>query len=221
MESKTLEVVVKAVIDCDRRRVADAVQQALKDGLDPIDILERGLAKGALEVGDRFERGEAFLTDLVMSGEAMKDGMKLITARLEEKKQAMPYAGRYTIGTAEGDIHDLGKNIVKTMLEVSGFEVTDLGVDTSPARFVENVAKLMPHIIGVSALLTVSLEGQKKVVEALRSAGLREKVKVMIGGAPVTEEWSREIGADGCGENAVTAVKIAKQLISKEDMKAI
>ncbi len=127
-----------------------------------------------------------------------------------------PYAGRYTIGTAEGDIHDLGKNIVKTMLEVSGFEVTDLGIDVSPARFVENVVKLSPHIIGVSALLTVSLEGQKKLIEALRSAGLREKVKVMIGGAPVTEEWSREIGADGCGGNALTAVRVAKQLISKE-----
>lgn len=216
MESGKFERIAQAVIDCDQKTVAEAVQQALMDGLDPIEIIEKGLAKGALEVGDRFERGEAFLTDLVMAGEAMKAGMELATARLKDKRQAVSSVGKYVIGTAEGDIHDLGKNIVKTMLEVSGFEVTDLGVDVTPARFVEKAKELKPHIEGVSALLTPSLEGQRKLVEALRSAGLSGKVKVMVGGGPVTEEWTNEIGADGYGENAVAAVRVARQLVSKQ-----
>jgi len=203
-------------MDCDEKTVADAVQQALRDGSDPIEIVERGLAKGALEVGERFERGEAFLTDLVMAGEAMRAGMKLTAINIKERKQAVPSVGKYLIGTAEGDIHDLGKNIVRTMLEVSGFEVVDLGVDVSPARFVEKTAELKPHIVGVSALLTPSLEGQRKLIEALRSARLRGNVKVMVGGGPVTEEWTNEIGADAYGENAVAAVRVAKQLVLKQ-----
>ena len=215
MESERLVSIAKAVIDCDEKTVVKNVQRALEDGVSPVDIVEKGLAKGALEVGEKFDRGEVFLTEIVMAGEAMKAGMQLAMIKIKEGKHAVPTAGKYIIGTAEGDIHDLGKNIVKTMLEVSGFQVIDLGVDVSPVRFVEKAAELKPHIVGVSALLTVSLEGQRKVIEELKSAGMREKMSVMVGGGPVDEQWTREIGADGFAENAVTAAKIAKQLISK------
>ena len=215
MESERLVSIAKAVIDCDEKTVVKNVQRAIEDGVSPVDIVEKGLAKGALEVGEKFDRGEVFLTEIVMAGEAMKAGMQLAMIKIIEGKHAIPTAGKYIIGTAEGDIHDLGKNIVKTMLEVSGFQVIDLGVDVSPARFVEKAVELKPHIVGVSALLTVSLEGQRKVIEELKSAGMREKMSVMVGGGPVDEQWTREIGADGFAENAVSAAKIAKQLISK------
>jgi corrinoid protein of di/trimethylamine methyltransferase len=215
LEGERLTSIEKAVMDCDEKAVVQTVQRALTDGVDPVSIVEKGLAKGALEVGEKFERGEVFLTDLVMAGEAMKAGMKLAVAKITEGNHAIPSVGKYIIGTAEGDIHDLGKNIVKTMLEVSGFQVTDLGVDVTPSRFIEKSMELKPHIVGVSALLTVSLEGQRKVVEELKLAGMREKVSVMVGGGPVNERWAREIGADGFAENALSAARMAKQLISE------
>ncbi len=207
---KRMEEAVKAYDEDEARRLAE---EAVRMGLDPVEALEQGLAKGLREVGDRFGRGEAFITELIAAAQAMEAGAEILNREIERRGAAREAVGRFLIGTVEGDIHSIGKNIVATMLKAAGFEVIDIGVDVPTQTFVEKVQELKPDILGLSALMTTTMMKQKEVIEALKEAGLRDQVKVIIGGAPVTEEWAREIGADAVGLDAASAVEASLKLI--------
>jgi trimethylamine corrinoid protein len=178
-----------------------------------VEALEEGLAKPLREVGNRFETGEAFITELIASAEVMEAGAEVLNREITRRGASRESAGRFLIGTVEGDIHSIGKNIVATLLNASGFEVIDLGTDVPTWTFVEKVKELEPDILGLSALMTTTMVKQKEIIEALTDTGLRSNVKVIVGGAPVTEEWVQEIGADAAGFDAGNAVQKAINLM--------
>lgn len=209
-----LDELGKAVIYFDKKAARDAAERALKAGVSPIDALELGLGKGLREVGDKFECGDAFLPELIMASEAMKAGFEVLKGQIAQGGSLRETLGKFIIGTVEGDIHDIGKQIVATLLFISGFEVIDLGVDVAPQKFIKAVKDEKANIIGLSSLMTTTLPGQKRVIEALDEHLLREKVKVLIGGAATSQAWANEIGADGWAPNGVLAVKEAKRLMA-------
>ncbi len=213
-KSGVIENLKKAVLDLDVDRVRVTAQDVVRLGIDPIEAIDDGLAKGVRAIGDRFAAGEAFLTELVMAGEAMKAGVEILRPTILKRKLERKSAGIVVIGTVRGDIHDIGKNIVAVMLEAAGFEVNDLGVDVSPEKFVDRTKESNGQIVAMSALLTVTAPEQKNTVQAIEKAGIRKKVKVAIGGAAVTPEWAREIGAEGYSDNAVDAVELFKRLLA-------
>jgi 5-methyltetrahydrofolate--homocysteine methyltransferase len=180
--------------------------------VDPADLIHRYMIPAMDEAGKRFECEEYFVPELLLAARAMKGALELLRPLLAASG-AQP-AGRVVIGTVKGDLHDIGKNLVSSMLEGGGFEVTDLGADVSPAKFVEAVRNTGAQIVCLSALLTVTMPAMKTTIEALQQAGLRDRVKVLIGGAPVTEQFAREIGADGYGANANVAVALARQIVA-------
>jgi 5-methyltetrahydrofolate--homocysteine methyltransferase len=187
------------------------VEQALSEGADPQELLDRYLVPAMDEVGRRFEANEYFVPELLIAARAMKAALELIRPLLAESG-AEP-AGRVVIGTVRGDLHDIGKNLVAAMLEGGGFEVIDLGVDVAPERFITAAEENRAQIIAMSALLTTTMPGMKTTLEAIEAAGLRDRVKVMVGGAPVTRAFADEIGADGFSDNASGAVRVARDLI--------
>ncbi|MEM3457695.1 cobalamin B12-binding domain-containing protein [Thermofilum sp.] len=212
--SIVFERVGRAVAELDYAGAEAGVAEALGLGCDVYRLVEEGLRRGMVEVGARFERGEYFLPELVEAGELFNSLMeRYVLPRLST--HAGGRRGLVVIGTVRGDIHDIGKNLVALMLRVNGFEVVDLGVDVSPERFVEAVKKYRPDILGMSALLSTTMLEMRNVIDALKSAGLRDKVKVIVGGAPVTEEFAREIGADAYGRDAVDAVEKCIRLLEK------
>jgi corrinoid protein of di/trimethylamine methyltransferase len=190
-----------------------ATRDALAGGIEPLALIDQGLVPGIREVGERFQCGEYFLPNLIASARAMGGAMKLLEPELHARQQAMTRLGTVVIGTVKGDIHEIGKSLVATMLSANGFTVHDLGVDVPPERFLAAVREHRANLVGMSALLTTTMGNQRKVVDTLRSEGLRDEVKVMVGGAPVTEQWAREIGADGYAEDAIDAVSLAKKLV--------
>jgi len=216
MSSKpdVIENLRKAVLELDADRVRAAAEEAVKLGIDPIQAIDDGLAKGVRTIGDKFAAGEAFLTELVMAGEAMKAGVEVLRPVLLQRKLQRKTEGIVVIGTVHGDIHDIGKNIVAVMLEAAGFEVNDLGVDVPPDKFVDKAKETKAQIVAMSALLTVTTPEQRKTVEAISKAGIRKSVKVAVGGAAVTPEWARELGAEGYSDNAVDAVELFKKLVA-------
>ncbi|ABL78610.1 cobalamin B12-binding domain-containing protein [Thermofilum pendens] len=204
----------RRLADLDAGTVERLVSEALEAGCDVVEVVEEGLRKGMVEVGVRFERGEYFLPELVEAGDIFNSVMeKYVLPRLKGSRAGV--RGRVVIGTVRGDIHDIGKNLVATMLRVNGFEVVDLGVDVPPERFVEAVEKYGAEVVGMSALLTTTMLEMRNVIDALKAAGLRDKVKVIVGGAPVTEEIAREIGADAYGRDAVDAVEKCAKLVEE------
>jgi len=191
--------------------IEEAVIEALKKS-EPIKITE-DLITGLKLAGDRFKKGEYFVVDMMQASETFKEGMKIIKPKLgDTKKENM---GKIVIGTVQGDIHDIGKNLVMIMFEGAGFEVIDLGIDVHKDKFVESVKKHEPDIIGLSALLTTTMLEMKGVIQALKANNLRERVKVMIGGAPVSERFAQSIGADSYAPNAPEAVNVALKLLGK------
>ncbi len=194
----------------DARRLA---QKALDNGVDPVVALEEGLAKPLREVGDRFGTGEAFITELIAAAQAMEAGAEVLNEEIVRRGATRKKVGRFLIGTVEGDIHSIGKNIVATMLSTAGFEVIDLGTDVPTQTFVDNVRKHRPDILGLSALMTTTMAKQREVIDALKAAGLRKGLKIIVGGAPVTEDWVKEIGADACGLDALNAVEASLRLM--------
>ncbi|MBN1442395.1 MAG: corrinoid protein [Planctomycetes bacterium] len=200
-----------AIIEGDAKTAASVTEQALAEGADPQLLVADYMIKAMDEVGRRFECGESFVPELLISARAMKAALALVRPVLAQRG-AKP-VGRVVIGTVKGDLHDIGKNLVSYMLEGGGFEVTDLGVDVAPERFVDAVRDKKADIVGLSALLTTTMPSMKNVVEALKSEGLREAVKVIIGGAPVTGQYARDIGADAYCETAVAAVSTARKLV--------
>lgn len=203
----------RMVLDYDVEGAMLAAKKVVEVGVDPLRAIEDGLAQGIKEVGDKFGEGKIFLPELVMAAEAMKSALEVLEPELKKKKEERKTLGKVLLGTVAGDIHSIGKTIVAAMLTANGFEVYDLGVDVPVERFVEKVKELKPDILGLSALITTTLPVQRNVIEALKKKGLREELKVIVGGAPASKEWMEEIGADGYGANAVEAVEVAKKLL--------
>ncbi len=203
----------QSVVDGEDDLAAELAQKGLDAGLPPADILDKGFVKGIEEVGDLFGRGEFFLPELVQGAEAMKAAVAVLQPAIDAAGGGRTTLGVAVAGTVAGDIHEIGKTIVCSMLSAAGFTVTDIGCDVPVVTFVEKVKEIKPDLLLLSALLTTTMPNQQKTIEALKAAGLREGVKVMIGGAPTTRAWADEIGADGYSEDAIEAVATAKSLL--------
>lgn len=215
MADELFESMKQSIIDGDPDRAREVSQRAITEGINPLEAIHNGFLPGLNIVGEQFEQGEMFLPDLVLAGEAMKAATAILEPEIQKTGRKRETLGRVILGTVNGDIHEIGKTLVGTMLSASGFEVFDLGVDVPVEMFAVRAKELDADIVGVSALLTTTMTGQKGIVEALERHGLRPRVKVMIGGAPVTQSWADEIGADGYGKDAQAAVALAKTLIGK------
>ncbi|MBS7655923.1 corrinoid protein [Candidatus Bathyarchaeota archaeon] len=211
------EVIKEALMSFEPEKLTEAVKRNLNEGYDPLEVIN-ALTVALGEVGSKFEKGELFLVHLVMAGETAK---KVISEQLEpllkKTRAERKMVGRVVIGTVAGDIHDIGKNIVASMLFSAGFDVIDLGKGVPIEKFINSVRECAPHLLAMSALMSTTMPVQKAVVEALKENNLRDKVKVIIGGAPVTAEWTEEIGADGYAGDAIQAVKVAKQLVEAKN----
>jgi len=203
-----------SVIDGDDEIAVSLTRQALEQGLNPLEIIRQGLTPGIEVVSEKFSCGEYFLPHLVMAGNTMKAALAHLEPALKASGMTRETLGTVVLGTVAGDIHEIGKSLVGTMLTASGFVVHDLGVDVPASKFVAVVRETGANLLGLSALLTTTMGVQRKVIEELTEAGLRERVKVMVGGAPVSGQWAHEIGADGYAEDAAGAVALARQLVS-------
>ncbi|MCS7111833.1 MAG: corrinoid protein [Ignisphaera sp.] len=212
--SSILDRIRDSVASLDVDSTLSYVRDALNGGFDVKSIID-ALAMGMEIVGKRYEEGEYFVSDLIVAGEIFSEAMAILRPKIVESRRGTKPLGKVVIGTVYGDIHDIGKNLVATFLEAAGFEVIDLGVDVPPQKFVEAIKMHSPDIVGMSALLTSTMMHMKVVIEAIKREGLRDTVKVIIGGAPVTEKFAREIGADAYGENAYRAVEICRKLLEK------
>ncbi len=200
-----------AILAGDMKGAVAATEKALSEKVDPLELVQKYMVVAMDEVGRRFECEEYFVPEMLISARAMKASLALVRPQLTASG-AQP-AGRVVIGTVKGDLHDIGKNIVASMLEGGGFEVFDLGADVTPERFVNAVSEKQPHLVCLSALLTVTMLSMKTIIEALQQAGVRPQVKVLIGGAPITQQFADQIGADGYGENAASAVTLARRMM--------
>lgn len=203
----------ESILTFDSEKLTEVTKKSLEEGANPLEII-KAIASALEEIGIKFEKGEFFLTHLVIAGEIAKnvvsDYLEPLLKKSELKREVI---GRVVIGTVAGDIHDIGANIVASLLYAAGFDVVNLGKDVSIEEFIEAIKKYNADVLGMSALLSTTLPVQKEVIEALKKYDLRDKLKVMVGGAPVTAEWAKEIGADGYAEDAVEAVKVVKKLL--------
>lgn len=211
--SKINIAIKESLLTFDREKLIEATKKGLDEGHDPHDLLDV-VTSSLREIGDKFENGEFFLAELINAGEIAKTIIsEYLEPSLKKSGSERKVIGHIVIGTVAGDIHDIGKSIVASMLSMAGFEVIDLGVDVSPDKFVEAVKEHSPEVIGLSALLTTTLPIQRETIKALEENKLRGQVKVIVGGSPVTEDWVKEIGADGYGEDAIEAVKVVKRIL--------
>ena len=212
MSGEILAKLTQAVVDGEPEDAEELARQALDQGLDPLVCINEGLSPGIDEVGELFASGEYYLPDLIIGGDAMKAALEVLEPALAAG-QERDLLGKVVLGTVEGDLHEIGKTLVGTMLTANGFQVTDIGVDRPASAFVDAVKEKGATIVGASALLTTTMLQQQHLIEALQEAGLRDQVKVMVGGAPITENWSEKIGADGYAEDAISAVTLARNLV--------
>lgn len=212
MEEELYIELEQAVIDGESEDAEAVAKKALEQGLDPLACIDNGLTKGIQRVGELFSSGEYFLPELIMGADAMKVALDVLEPALLSD-QHREVVGRVVLGTVEGDLHEIGKTLVGTMLTANGFDVIDIGVDKSVDEFIAAVKENNADIVGASALLTTTMLQQKALIQALEEAGLKDQVKVMVGGAPVTDSYAKEIGADGYAEDAISAVDMAMRLI--------
>jgi corrinoid protein of di/trimethylamine methyltransferase len=213
MANDTLSAMRQSIIDGAPDTASSLAQEAVTSGIPPIDAINNGFVPGMHDVGERFARGQMFLPDMMASAEAMRAAMTVLDPELRKLGTERPTAGVVVLGTTKGDIHEIGKVLVGTMLTAHGLQVHDLGVDVAGEKFAAKARELKADIVGVSALLTTTMRNQKSVVEALEKEGLRSQVRVMVGGAPVTRRWADEIGADGYAKDAMSAVALAQELM--------
>jgi len=214
MTDDILNRLKEVVINYDVEGAVKTAQEVIETGFDPLKAIEEGLAAGLKVVGDKFGSGEIFLPMLMISAEAAKKALAILEP-VVAKGKSRKVLGKVVIGTAEGDIHDIGKSIVAAMLTANGFEVHDIGCDVPTSKFIEKVKEVNPDVIGMSALLTTTMPRMTELIDALKKEGLREKVKVIVGGAPVSAAWAEQIGADAYGEDAMAAVDVVKNLLGK------
>jgi corrinoid protein of di/trimethylamine methyltransferase len=213
---KLFKDMAQSIIDGDSDISVELAQKSIEMGVPPLDAITKGFVVGVNYIGDQFGAGEAFLPELVMAGEAMKAAVATLEPELLKLGEAREIMGRVVLATVEGDIHEIGKTLVGTMLSASGFEVVDLGVDQPADKIIGKALEINADLIGMSALLTTTMVRQREVIEELDKEGLRPRIKVMVGGAPITRDWATKIKADGTSEDAVGAVTLAKQLMGKE-----
>ena len=216
MLNDTLAAMRQSIIDGAPDTASNLARQAIECGLAPIDAINNGYVPGMHAVGEQFARGQMFLPDMMASAEAMRAAMAVLDPELKKLGTEGPRAGVVVLGTTKGDIHEIGKILVGTLLTAHGFQVHDLGVDVAGEVFAAKAREVGADIVGVSSLLTTTMRNQRTVVEALEKAGLRSQVRVMVGGAPVTRRWAEEIGADGYAPNAMSAVTLALELMQQK-----
>jgi len=208
-----LDSCAKSVLEGDADKAEKLAREALSKKYSPLEVIEKGFVKGIHEVGRLWEEGTLFLPELVVGAEAMKRAMGILQPALTKSGERPRSLGHVVIGTIEGDIHDIGKTLVATMLSANGFEITDLGADVSALKFVDEAQAKGAGCIAISALLTTTMSGQRRVIDELKKRALKDRVRVMVGGAPCSDEWAREIGADGYAGDAVAAVTLAQSLM--------
>jgi corrinoid protein of di/trimethylamine methyltransferase len=213
MTEELFQKMAQSILDGDSDAAIVLAKQAIAAGIDPLDAISKGFVLGVNQVGENFASGQAFLPELVMAGEAMKAAVSTLEPEMQKRGTARQIFGKVVLATVEGDIHEIGKTLVGTMLSASGFQVYDLGVDVPAARIIEKVKEVDADLVGLSALLTTTMVKQKEVIDELDKLGLRKKIKVMVGGAPVTRDWVQKIEADGYSEDAIGAVGLAKNLV--------
>lgn len=209
------EKIYNSIVNRDREKAIDLSKQIVEKGIDPVQAIEQGYKRGMEKIGDLFADLEIFIPDMIAAADIMNEGLAILRPYLKIKGEEMLY-GKILLGTIQGDVHEIGKNIVKVLLEGSGFEVIDLGRDVDVLTFIDKYQELNPDIIGISALMTTTMVNIPRVIENLKTLGIRDEVKVMVGGAPVLPEWAEEIGADGYGNNAREAVEVAKKLLREK-----
>lgn len=207
-----LDRIRRAIVSLDVENIQKLCMDAIEAGIQAYEIIMDGFSKGLEIVGEKYEREEYYLAELVVAGEVVMEGMKVLEPYLKVGEFKM--IGKVVIGTVKGDLHDIGKNIVATLLRASGLEVIDLGVDVPPKRFVEAVKEYKPNIVAMSALLTTTMNEMENVIKALRETGLRDKVRVIVGGAPITDEFAKKIGADAAAKDAIEGVNICKMWLA-------
>ncbi len=216
MTEELYKQMAQSIIDGEAEQAVALAQKSIELQIHPLDAITKGFVAGVSYIGEQFGKGEAFLPELVMAGEAMKAAIATLEPELRKAGQARQVLGRVVLATVEGDIHEIGKTLVGTMLSASGFEVYDLGVDASAEKIIGKAIEVNADLIGMSALLTTTMVRQREVIDELDKEGLRPRIRVIVGGAPITKDWAEKIKADGTSEDAVGAVKLAKQLLGKE-----
>jgi len=213
MTEEIFQKMSQSILDGDSDAAVALAKQSIGAGIDPLEAIAKGFVMGINQVGENFASGQAFLPELVMAGEAMKAAVATLDPEMKKRGSERVVFGKVVLATVEGDIHEIGKTLVGTMLNASGFQVYDLGVDVPAAKIIAKVKEVDADLVGLSALLTTTMVKQKEVIDELDKQGLRKKVKVMVGGAPVTRDWVQKIEADGYSEDAIGAVGLAKQLM--------
>ena len=204
--------IAQSIVDGNKAEAINLANKAIETGIEPLEATD-AFTTGINIVGDKFAKGELYLPELIISAEAMKEAVSILDAEIKKRGGERKQLGKVVLGTIEGDIHDIGKTIVASLLSASGFEVFDLGVDVSADSFIAKIKEVGADILGMSALLTTTMPNQAKTIQSITEAGLRDRVKIMVGGAPATSSWAGEIGSDGYGENAIEATELAKNLL--------
>jgi corrinoid protein of di/trimethylamine methyltransferase len=215
MDQAYYDKLAQTVIDGEAEECVKLVKEGLEKGMDPVDAIEKGLARGIMQVGDDFGAGVVFLPELIMAADVMKHGTEILDEKIRSAGTKRKTLGRVVIGTVKGDIHDIGKSVVAAVLQANGFDVDDIGIDVEPQKFIESVREDEAEVLGMSTLLTLPLQVMGEVIQKMNEEGLKKTVKVMVGGCPVTQEFADEIGADAVGFDAADAVKKAKGLVGQ------
>lgn len=215
-KEQILENLAAAIVDGNDDLAVGNANAALEMGMEPLQAVEDGLSKGMDDIGEKFGTGEVFLPELLMAASAFKAAMQILKPELESQKKQTAQAGTVLIGTVKGDVHNIGKDIVSTVLETKGFEVIDMGVDNDTLSIIQEAEKSKVDVIALSCLMTTTMPAQREFIEVLEEMGLRDRYLVIIGGGPVNQEWAEEIKADGYGESAVEAPALVKELLSRD-----
>lgn len=215
-KEQILENLAVAIVEGDEDKAVENAKAAMEAKLDPLETVENGLSKGMDDIGEKFGKGEIFLPELLMAANAFKSAMEILKPELEAQQMQTAQQGTILIGTVKGDVHNIGKDIVSTVLETKGFNVVDIGVDNDTLSIIQEAEKADADVIALSCLMTTTMPAQREFIEVLEEMNLREKYFVVVGGGPVTQEWADEIKADGYGESAVEAPALVKELISKK-----
>jgi corrinoid protein of di/trimethylamine methyltransferase len=213
IDSKYFDRLAKTVIDCDKDECVRLINEGLAQGIDPIEAIEKGLGRGIIKVGDDFGEGSCFLPELIGAADVMKEGVAILDERIRAEGKTRQSLGKIVIGTVKGDIHDIGKSVVAAVLQANGYDVVDLGIDVGEEAFIKAVREQKADCLGLSSLLTLTIQVMGSVIEKLKEEGLRDNVKVIVGGCPVTQEFAEEIGADAVGFDAADAVRKMETLL--------
>ncbi len=215
MDQEYFDRLAQAVVDGEADVAVQLVNDGLGKGVDPIDAVERGLARGIMKVGEDFGAGEVFLPELIMAADVMKKATSILDEKIKASGTTRTTLGKMVIGTVKGDIHDIGKSVVASVLQANGYDVEDIGIDVAVDGFIQSVKQNNADVLGMSTLLTLPLQVMGEVIAAMKEAGLRDRVKIIVGGCPVTQEFAEEIGADAVGFDAADAVKKVGKLLGR------